>query len=95
MNCLGTYRRSIHFITPITTWRVKLIRAIPLKYHQREPGVWFNTLYDDVLQFSFVELATLDRIKYIPYMNYHYNSNYGSSDNSNEEKDKDRMFLVK
>ena len=82
MNCFGTYRRTIHFITPITTWRVKLIRAIPLKYHQRDPGVWFNTLSDDVLQFSFVELATLDRIKYVPYMNYQYNTGYGWNDDS-------------
>ena len=66
VNCKGSYRRYAHFITHLTTWRVKLLRSIPLKYHQTDPGSWLDTLSDDALQFCFVELATLKRIKYIP-----------------------------
>lgn len=52
LNCAGR-RRRFHFIAPLTTWRIKLIRSIPLKNHQLEYGGWLNTLYDDALQFAF------------------------------------------
>lgn len=92
VNCEGS-RRRFHFIGPLTTWRVKVIRSIPLKYHQMEYGGWLNTLYDDALQFPFFELSTIKRIKYIPYFTYNYNANYGSNDNSDKEKVKDRIAL--
>ena len=92
LNCAGG-RRRFHFIAPLTTWRVKLIRSIPLKYHQLENGAWLNTLYDDALQFAFRELATVSRIKYIPYITYGYNTGYGSNDNSDMEKIKDRISV--
>jgi hypothetical protein len=87
-------RRRFHFIAPLTTWRVKLIRSIPLKNHKLEYGEgWLYTLYDDALQFSFLDLATIDRIKFIPYFAYNYNTGYGSNDNSDTEKIKNRISL--
>lgn len=63
-----------------------MIRSIPLKYHLLEDGNWLDTLEDDALQACFLELATINRISYVPWINYYRNVNYGSNDNSNREK---------
>jgi hypothetical protein len=53
LNCDGT-RRKVHFIAPLKAWRVKLIRSLPLLYHQLEDGNWLDTLEDDALQACFL-----------------------------------------
>lgn len=85
LGCDGLKGR-LHFIVPITSWRVKLVKKIPLHRFMMEHGGWYDTLYDDCLQFSFFEIATLKRIKYIPYINYLNNVEYGWNDNSDEDK---------
>lgn len=85
LNCDGT-RRKVHFIAPLKAWRVKMIRSLPIIYHQLEDGGWLDTLEDDALQASFLELATIKRIKYVPWINYYRNVHYGSNDDSNREK---------
>lgn len=70
-------RKANHIIGPIRTWRVKLLYNIPLEYHQNSSGQWIDTVSDDAIQHSVVELAGLSRIKYIPEMLYEYNKWYG------------------
>lgn len=53
-------------IGPIRTWRVKLIRAIPLQYHKFKTGAWIDTAYDDSLAHPLVELARHNRTRYVP-----------------------------
>ena len=71
---------------PTRTWYVRLIRQIPLAYHQYKNGTWLNTMYDDALQYSFYELAGNDRMVYYPEITYLYNRFYGDNDDSSEEK---------
>ena len=79
-------RKSNHFIGPIRTWRVKLLYNIPIQYHQNSSGHWIDTVYDDAMQHSIVELAGISRVKYIPEMLYEYNKLYGDNDDSTQEK---------
>lgn len=37
------------FIGPIRTWRVKLVRSIPIENHKMKDGNWLDTVYDDAL----------------------------------------------
>lgn len=48
-----------HFLGMIRSWKVKLIRTIPKKYHQNRDGSWLDTLYDDALQHPLFELSTI------------------------------------
>lgn len=48
-----------HVIGPIRTWRVELVQSIPLAYHQNKTGHWLDTLYDDAIQHSLIELSGL------------------------------------
>lgn len=59
---------------------------IPKKYHQTRTGYWLDTVYDDALQHSLFELATVDRIMYAPEICYEYNREYGDNDDSSEQK---------
>lgn len=83
-------RKIGHYIGPTRTWYVKLIRQIPLEYHQFKNGTWLDTMYDDSLQYSFYELCTNERIKYFPEFTYLYNSNYGDNDSSSPKKNEHR-----
>ena len=58
-------RLSRHYIGPIRSWKVNLIRRVPLEHHQFRNGTWFDTLYDDAIQHPLFELARHKRIKYI------------------------------
>lgn len=51
-NCNGG-RLHKHIVAHVATWRVKMIRAIPLKYHVDHNGEWFKTLSDDAFQASY------------------------------------------
>jgi hypothetical protein len=73
-------------MTPLRTWRVKLIRSIPLAHHQLEYGGWLDTLYDEALQYIMLELSGPSRFIYLPVITYEYNRNYGSNDDSSREK---------
>ena len=65
---------------------MKLVRAIPLRYHQFDNGTWLDTMYDDALQYCFYELSGNDLIKYMPEITYLYKRNYGNNDDSTAEK---------
>lgn len=43
-----------HFMGQLRTFRNKLLRMIPKKYHQNNYGYWLDTVYDDALQHSFL-----------------------------------------
>lgn len=58
------------FMGQLMSWRVKLLRSIPLKYHQMEPITSPNIYSHYALQYYFVDLSTISRIKYIPYISY-------------------------
>lgn len=79
-------RVNAHYLTPLRTWKVKFIRSIPLVHHQLEYGGWYDTLYDEGLQYVMLELAGPSRFFYIPVINYEYNRSYGSNDDSSKEK---------
>ena len=76
---------------PVRTWKVKLIRSIPLMYHQNREQNWIDTGYDDSLAHSLFELSGIYRVVYIPEILYEYNTNYGDNDNSNMKKSMHRV----
>jgi hypothetical protein len=45
-------RNRVSDIGPIRTWRVKVVRNIPLSYHLMENGAWLDTLYDEAIHHS-------------------------------------------
>jgi hypothetical protein len=45
-------RNRVSDIGPIRTWRVKVVRNIPLSYHLMENGAWLDTVYDEAIQHS-------------------------------------------
>lgn len=70
-------RQRRYFIGPVRTWKVKLIHAIPLKYHLNPKGIWLDTIYDEAIQFPLLELCrTNQRAVYIPEVLYEYNRLY-------------------
>ena len=73
-------RRFGHFISPIRTWKVSLVRAIPKEHHEDFSGSWLETLYDDGIMYPLNELAGTERIKYINELNYFYNNLYTGGD---------------
>lgn len=75
-----------HHLGQLRTFRVKLLRMIPKQYHQTRTGSWLDTVYDDALQHSLFELASLARILYVPEICYEYNREYGDNDDSSEQK---------
>lgn len=47
-------RKAGSFIGPIRTWRVELIRSIPIANHKFSNGNWIDTAYDDSLAHALV-----------------------------------------
>ena len=86
----GNRRSNLHFMGPTRTWYVKLIRQIPLAYHQFRNGTWLDTMYDDALQDFLYDLAGDDRMIYYPEITYLYNRFYGQNDDSSLDKRKHR-----
>ena len=80
-----------HWMGPTRTWQVRLIRQIPLEYHQYQNGTWLDTMYDDGFQYSFLEMSGMERIKYLPEMTYLYTKDYGDNDNASKKKVKHRL----
>lgn len=76
---------------PVRTWKVQLIRSIPIKYHQNKAGIWLDTGYDDALAHSLLQLSGIKRALYIPEVLYEYNTNYGDNDNANLVKSRHRV----
>lgn len=37
-------------IGPIRSWRVKVIRSIPIAHHKTLYGYWLDVMYDDAFQ---------------------------------------------
>jgi hypothetical protein len=58
-------RLFISTIGAIRTWRVKLLYHIPIFHHKMANGQWLDTVYDDAIQHPLLELATVERVKYI------------------------------
>ena len=57
-------RKFGHFISPIRSWRVQVVRAMPLSCHLDFKGDWLETLYDDALQYPLAELSGRERVRY-------------------------------
>ncbi len=45
-------------------------------------GKWLDTMYDDALSYSMLELCTSQRMIYLPHVLYEYNRGYGNNDDS-------------
>lgn len=73
------------YIGPIRTWRVQLLRHIPIAYHKFN-NTWLHTLYDDAILQCLIEYSGFSRMTYIPEMLYDYNTEYGDNDNANQER---------
>lgn len=51
-----------------------------------EGGRWLDTMYDDALSYSLIELSTTQRVHYLPEILYEYNRGYGDNDDSSIAK---------
>jgi hypothetical protein len=45
-------RDLVSDIAPIRSWRVKVLRNIPLSYHLMKNGAWLDTGYDEAIHHS-------------------------------------------
>ena len=81
-------RKIGHFIGLIRSWYAKLIKLIPLKYHQYQNGSWLTSMTDDAMQYSLYELAGNDRILYIPEILHLYSMDYGDNIYSSKSREK-------
>ncbi len=51
-HALNNKRLFVSAISPIRTWRVKLLYNIPIAHHKMADGKWLDTVYDDVMQYN-------------------------------------------
>ena len=57
MNFPNGDRKAIRVMGPLMSWKVKLMKKIPLEYHQYSDGRWIDIMYEDALQHAFYELS--------------------------------------
>lgn len=76
------HRTGDHYMGQLRSFRTKLLRLIPKKYHQNEFGYWLDTVYDDALQHCFFEMGAPQHVQYVPEICYEYNREYGANDDS-------------
>lgn len=50
-------RRLVYFFGALRSFKVSLIRKIPLREHTDETGKLFDTIYDGALQYPLYELS--------------------------------------
>lgn len=55
-----------HYLGQLRTWKNKLVRSIPMQYHQTKSNNWLDTVYDDAIQHCLFELASVTRVMYVP-----------------------------
>jgi hypothetical protein len=72
---------------------VGLVREVPLEAHLSQ-GQWYDTGYDDGIQYPLFEIAGPERVFFLEEVLYLANKEYGNNDDSSSEKRMHRIILI-